>query len=163
MSFPPVSFFFVLSSRLHDQSKHSALNGAEHFSCSFVVANVPAPYVSVGVTTASNRCNRCRSKYDWAISFLSMFGARGPRTSDPVRHLGGFLVHECHHLSQVLYFPFKKKYLKMYLTEFDFSQFVCFLACEDFCLAWVDFNTMRLRTSSATRMFEIQSLSHHSA
>ena len=41
------------------------------FSCSFVVAHVPAPYVIVGVTTASNRCNRCRSKWDWDGRFIS--------------------------------------------------------------------------------------------
>ena len=38
------------------------------FSCSLVVAHVPAPYVIVGATTASNRCNRCRCKYDWDVS-----------------------------------------------------------------------------------------------
>ena len=35
-----------------------------------------------------------------------MFGERGPSTSDPVLHFGGFLVHEGYHLSQVLFtFP----------------------------------------------------------
>ena len=31
-------------------------------SCSFVVVHVPAPYLIAGVTTASKRCNLCRSK-----------------------------------------------------------------------------------------------------
>ena len=53
---------------LDDESKYSALCNAEHFWCSVVVARVPAPYVSVGVTTASKRCNRCRSKLDWGVS-----------------------------------------------------------------------------------------------
>ena len=35
-----------------------------------------------------------------------MFGERGPSASDPVLHLGGFLVLECDHLPQVLCFPF---------------------------------------------------------
>ena len=34
------------------------------FSCSFVVAHVPAPYVVVGVTTASNWCDRRRNEHD---------------------------------------------------------------------------------------------------
>ena len=38
------------------------------FRCSFVVAHVPAPYVVVGVTTASNKCNRCRSEQDRDVS-----------------------------------------------------------------------------------------------
>ena len=32
------------------------------FLCSFDVAHVPAPFVLVGVTTASNWCNQCRSE-----------------------------------------------------------------------------------------------------
>ena len=43
MSFPPVSFlilYFLV--RLYDDTKHSALSGAEHsFSCSFAVVQVP--------------------------------------------------------------------------------------------------------------------------
>ena len=38
------------------------------FSCSFVVAHVPAPYVIVGATTASNRCKRCRGRCDWDVN-----------------------------------------------------------------------------------------------
>ena len=38
------------------------------FSCSFVVAHVPAPYVIVGASTASNRCKRCCSRYDWDVN-----------------------------------------------------------------------------------------------
>ena len=38
------------------------------FSCSLVVVHVPAPYATVGVTTAWNRCSRCRSNYDWDVS-----------------------------------------------------------------------------------------------
>ena len=38
------------------------------FSCSFVVVHVPASYVIVGVTTASNKCSRCRSKWNWDVN-----------------------------------------------------------------------------------------------
>ena len=58
MYFSPVSFF-VFSLCLDDESKHAVLCSAEHFSCSSVVAHVPAPYVIVGVTTAWKRCDRC--------------------------------------------------------------------------------------------------------
>ena len=71
----------------------------------------------------------------------------------------------------------KRKHLDVHLTDFDLSQFVCFLACEDFGVAWVDSKTMRFRTyfeilelclscfkelaimstSSAERRFEISS------
>ena len=76
-----------------------------------------------------------------------MFCERGQSTSDLVLHLGGFLVHECYHLSKVLHFPFRREYLDMHLTDFDVSKFVGFLACEDFGLAWVHFKSMRFRTS----------------
>ena len=56
-----------------------------------------------------------------------MFGDRGPSASDPVLHLGDFLVHECDHLPQTLHFPVKKKNLDIHLVGFDFSQLVCFL------------------------------------
>ena len=44
MSFPPVSFFvlFIICHCLEDESKHSVLCSAEHFSCSSVVTHVPA-------------------------------------------------------------------------------------------------------------------------
>ena len=64
MSCSPHSFFLVLSFRLDDESEHSALRSAEHF---FVLPMSPLR-LSVGVTTASNRCDRCRGKYDWDVS-----------------------------------------------------------------------------------------------
>ena len=68
------------------------------FSCSFVVAHIPAPYVIVGATTAPNRCNRCRSKWSWEVNSCRCLA----NASDPVLPLGGFLVHECDHLHQIL-------------------------------------------------------------
>ena len=60
-------YIFVFSFCLDDESKHSALSGAEHCSCSFVVVRVLALYVIVGATAASNKCNRCRRR-DWEVS-----------------------------------------------------------------------------------------------
>ena len=60
-------------------------------------------------------------------------------------YLGGFLVHECDHLRQIVCFPFKRDYLDMHLDDFDFSQLVCFLVCWDFDLAWVAFESLRIR------------------
>ena len=45
----------VFSFCLPHESKHSALCSARRFFVFFVVAHVPAPYVIVGVTSASNR------------------------------------------------------------------------------------------------------------
>ena len=44
----------------HVDEEHSVVRSI--FSCSVTVAHVPAPYIIVGVITASNRCNQCRSK-----------------------------------------------------------------------------------------------------
>ena len=60
-------------------------------------------------------------------------------------YLGGFLVHECDHLLQILCFPFRREYLDMHLDD-SISQLVCFLVCWDFDLAWVDFESLRFRT-----------------
>ena len=65
----------------HDDTMHSALGSAEHFSCSSVVVNVPAPYVVVCVTTASKTCNLCRSKFDWDVSIVDVWRTR-------TRHIG---------------------------------------------------------------------------
>ena len=46
MSFPSeISLFFLFIFCLNDETKHSALGGAEHFSCSFVPAHLQAPHV----------------------------------------------------------------------------------------------------------------------
>ena len=83
---------FVFLFRLYDDTKHSALSGAEHsFSCSFAVAQVP--WVVVGVITASNRCSRCWRRQDWEVSSCRCFvnADQAHRTlSDPVLHLGWF-------------------------------------------------------------------------
>ena len=49
-------------------------------------------------------------------------------------------------LSQILYAPFKKKYLDIHRVDFDLSQLVCFLVCQDSGLAWVDIESLRFRT-----------------
>ena len=54
-------FVFDLVSMMR-RSIHSGLCCTDHFSCSFVVVHVPAPYMIVDVTTASKRCNPCRSR-----------------------------------------------------------------------------------------------------
>ena len=64
-------------------------------SCSFVVAHVAAPCVVDGVTTAVSK------SVGLGCQFLLMFGECGRNASDPVLHLGGFLVHECDDLLQV--------------------------------------------------------------
>ena len=77
----------------------------------------PAPHVTVGVTTAKS--------VSWKVGldcrFLSMFGERGPTASDPVPHLGSLLLHECHHLLQIRYSFFRRKFLDMHLVDFDFD------------------------------------------
>ena len=65
MSFPShsaLSFFSYVSLCLNDETKHSALVVRSIFRVLFVVVHVPAPYVIVGVTTASTKCNLCRSR-----------------------------------------------------------------------------------------------------
>ena len=49
-------FSFCICFCLNDETKPSALGSAELFSCSFVSVHVRAPYVIVGVTTASKKC-----------------------------------------------------------------------------------------------------------
>ena len=63
-----------------------------------------------------------------------MFGERGAKRIGSCAAPRWFLVHECDHLRQILYFPFRRKYLDMHLVDF-FSQLVSFLVCEDFGLA----------------------------
>ena len=63
MSSSPLYFSF----RLDDESKHSALCSRNIFRvlcCSPCSGTVRY----CGVTTASNRCNRCRSGLDWDVS-----------------------------------------------------------------------------------------------
>ena len=139
-------FIFVFSFCLHIATKRPALCCADHFLCSFVVAHVPAPYVSVGVSTASNRCSRCRRKCDWDIS-----SCRCLANADQ-----GHRIRCCtsvvpwstnvNHLSQVLYCHIRRKDLDIHLADFDFSQLVCFLDCQDFGCVWVDFKFLRFRT-----------------
>ena len=71
----------------------------------------------VGVTTASKRCDLCRSRKDWDVSSRPRL-ERGQSASDPV------LVHECDHLLQMLYFSFGKKHLDMHPVNVDVSHFV---------------------------------------
>ena len=151
MSFPPVSFLILyFLFRLYDDTKHSALSGAEHsFSCSFAVAQVPE--VIVGVITASNRCSRCQRRQNWEVSSCRCFvnADQAHRTlSDPVLHLGGFLVHDCGHLSPItLLFPSSESisYCISPISVF-LSLFFCSLTCENFRFVWVDFKTMCFRT-----------------
>ena len=107
------------------------------FSCSFVIAHVLAPYVIVGVTTASNRCNSVSKQVGSGMSVpVDVWRTRGPCASDPVLHLGGFQVQECDHLPRILYFSFGRKYLDMHLLGLDFPRLVSLLACQafGFCL-----------------------------
>ena len=48
--FSPSSALFFVFFCLDDESEHSALGSAEHFSCSFAVAHVPVPHVIAGVS-----------------------------------------------------------------------------------------------------------------
>ena len=75
-----------------------------------------------------------------------MSGECGPSASDPVLHLGGYLVHECDHLLQILDFSFEKKYLDMHPVDRDFSQFVRFLVCQNFRCVWVNSGPLRFCT-----------------
>ena len=50
-----------------------------------------------------------------------MFGERGPSASDPVPHLGSLLLHECHHLLQIQYSFFRRKYLDKHLVDYGFD------------------------------------------
>ena len=64
-----------------------------------------------------------------------MCGKRGPSTSDPVLHFGGFLVHEGYHLFQVLYFPLRTEYLNMHYT--NFGQFAFWFVRILVLLVWI--------------------------
>ena len=124
-----ILFYFVV------ESNHSALCGAVHFGCSFVVVHVPVPYVIVGATTATNKCSRCsRSVEDSDVSSCRCLA----NADQPHRSL-----HERDHMSQILYFSFGKKYLDVHLVDLDFSHSACFLVCHDFCFVWVDFESSR--------------------
>ena len=172
MSFSHSSFYFVFSFCLDDESEHPALGSAEHVSCSFVVAHVPAPQIIVGVTRVSNRCNRCRSQWDWDVS-----SCRCLANADQAHR-----VLCCTWVVSYKYFSFRSKYLDMHLVDFDFSQLVTFLVCKriGYCLGgfrvpalpyffevrdhvlscFQEFTIMS--TSSANLWFEKQSLFHHS-
>ena len=93
-----------------------------------------------------------------------MFGERAPSASDPVLHVGGFLVHECGHLHQMLYFSFGSKSLDMHLVDFDSSQLGFPLVWLDLGFVWVKFQSLRFRTfsKSAIFFFELfQRVRHH--
>ena len=43
----------------------------------------------------------------------------------------------------LVYLPFRRKYLDMHRVDFDFSELVCLLDCEDLGFARVDFEPLR--------------------
>ena len=115
------------------------------FSCSLVAVHVPAPYVIVGVTTASNRCNLCRC-LEWDVSSCRCLSNADKRHRILCLHLGGFLVHNCDHLPQVLDLSFGRTYFDMHPVDLDVFQFVCLLYSQNLRFVWVKFEPLRFCT-----------------
>ena len=107
--------FFVFSGYVDDESKHSALCGAERrIGVIGVVVNMNEMSIMVNVWRArTKRFGSCAAPR-WFL---------GPRMCS----------------SSPKYISFGRKYLDMHLADFYFSQLVCFLVCEDVGLAWMDF------------------------
>ena len=111
------------------------LGSAEHFSCSFVAVHVPAPYVHVGVTTASNGCYLCRGKLTGMSVLVDVWRMRTKRISLVP-------VHERDHLLQILDFSFRKN-ISACITSISisFNVFV-FQLGQNFRFVWANFEPL---------------------
>ena len=97
-----------------------------------------------------------------------MSGECGPSASDPVLHLGGFLIHECGDLFQVFGVSFAKNHFEMHPVDLDFFRFVYVLIGQNFriclgelralALLYVFLKSAIMNTSSAQRRLDMQSL-----
>ena len=86
-----------------------------------------------------------------------MSGECGPSASDLVFYLGGILVHECDRLPKILDSSCTRKYRDMHPVDLDFSQFGCFLVCQNFRFVLAKFEPLRFCTFFEVRdhLFEL--------